>query len=308
MAERAACKQRWLVLALAVSIASGWCLGAPCGGKARAASPNCTCSDCETARWHVVETDSFRILNFGRSPVSRQIAAACERMRAELARQWLPETDGSVWSPKCDLVLHPTDKAYLVEVGRGGRNTVASALVDRKDGRIVRRRIDVRATRADWQTGALAHELAHVVLADRFAAEALPRWLDEGMAILADSREKQQQHRHSLKRAMATGSQFRLAELMALGDYPPAERWGTFYGQSASLVAYLVAEQGHARFVEFVELALDRGYDHALRQVYRFDVGELERRWQHQLTAPSDAASVESRPNHGATSASTSAG
>jgi hypothetical protein len=230
-------------------------------------------------------------------------------MREQLSRQWQSGADREAWTPKCDVVLHPTDAAYLGEVGRGGRQTVASALVDRQDGRIVLRRIDVRATRPDWQTAALAHELAHVVLADRFAHEALPRWLDEGMAILADPREKQQQHRQSLQRAMSRGGQFRLAELLALGDYPPAERWGAFYGQSASLVEYLVAQQGHARFVEFVELALDRGYDHALRQVYDLGIVELERRWQRHLSAPADAASAESRPGHGgAASAATSAG
>lgn len=301
MAERAPSTRPWLVAALAVSLVGGWCALVPLAGAARAAE--------QPVRWQVVETANFRILNYGRRPVSRQVAEACENAREKLSRQWLPGSEQDAWSPKCELVLQPTDNAYLGEVGRGGRNTVASALVDRRDGRIVLRRIDVRATRADWQTAALAHELAHVVLADRFREATLPRWLDEGMAILADPHEKREQHRQSLKRAMTRGTHFRLAELLTLGDYPPAGRWGAFYGQSASVVEYLVEQQGHARFVEFVDLALDRGYDHALREVYGVGIAQLERRWHRHFTSPADEASADSRPKRrGAASEPASAG
>jgi hypothetical protein len=259
-------------------------------------------SACPCARWHIVETASFRILSYGTTPVSSQTAQACERMRDQLTQQWLSDAPGladapaEAWSPKCDLVLHATDAAYVREVGSGGRSTVASALVDRKGGRITLRRIDIRATRSDWLSSALAHELAHVVLCDRFVDEALPRWLDEGIAILADPRQKRQQHQRELERAVARGSQFRVAELFALEDYPAAERWGTFYGQSASLVEYLVSQQGHGRFVEFVELSQEHGYDAALRRVYRFGIAELERRWHAELTAPSATTSRVKRP------------
>lgn len=284
MARRSACARPLLVLAWMVPTVLGLFAEGPFETAARAATPNC--SNCESARWRIVETANFRFYNYDTRPVSPETTAACERMRDELARQWLADADPNAWSPKCHIVLHPTDESYLREVGSGGGSTLASALVNRQRGQISLRRIDVRATRSDWQSAALAHELAHVVLADRFADQALPRWLDEGMAILADPHEKRQRHVRELKRAVARGAQFRVAELLALTDYPPAERWGTFYGQSASLVAYLVEQQGHERFVEFVELALADGYERALRQIYDLGVGELERQWHAQLTAP----------------------
>ena len=148
------------------------------------------------------------------------------------------------------------------------------------------RRVDVRATRAGWRTEALPHELAHVVLADRFESAALPRWLDEGMAILADPAEKRVRHTRGVRRALVAGSQFRLPELLTLSDYPPAHRWGTFYDQSAALVEYLVARKGQEPFVEFVELSLEHGYEHALREVYDVDMGQLERQWRASLVRP----------------------
>ncbi|MEX0676991.1 MAG: peptidase MA family metallohydrolase [Pirellulales bacterium] len=305
MARWAPLARTWLVLAPALVGALGMLSTGRSDARALAACPNCSRSI--PATWHVVETANFRILSFGTHPVSPETARACESLRGQLARQWLAD-DPKPWSPKCDVVLQPTDEAYLREVGGGGRNTVASALIDRRDSRICRRRIDVRASGSDWQTLALAHELAHVVLADRFVHQALPRWVDEGMAILADPPEKRERHERALKRAVARGAQFRLAELLALADYPAADRWGTFYGQSASLVEYLVAQQGHGRFVEFVDLALEHGYENALRRVYSVGIGELERRWHRTLTAADSAAGAEA-PNHrAASSVSSSAG
>ena len=177
-------------------------------------------------------------------------------------------------------MLHPNDGSYAREVGAAGSKTVASSLVDRQSQRIASRRIDIRVHESGWHAAALAHELTHVVLADRFSAQALPRWVDEGLAILADPTDKQQQHFDELKTAMAGGADFRVLELFTLADYPSARRWGAFYGQSASVVRFLVGDSGHDRFLRFVELANDRGYDEALQKVYGFGILELEQRWR----------------------------
>ena len=260
------------------------------GAKPLYAARPCQCEQCPAATWHAVETDNLRVLNHGPHPVAREVAESCEIVREQLARKWLA---GSVrpnhWNPKCDIVLHPTEDGYLREVGQGARNTVASSLIDRKQGNISLRRIDVRATQSNWQTSALGHELTHVVLADRFPAQPLPRWIDEGAAILADSIEKQRLHRKDLQGAVAGRTEFRVLELITLANYPDAQQWGTFYGQSASLVQFLVSEAGEKRFIEFVEASLEHGYETALVQVYCFGIPELERRWYSQLRQPSPA-------------------
>jgi Peptidase MA superfamily len=307
MTRFAAIARLWLVLALAIPGAMGMLAPNRIHAGALAATPHGARR--EPARWHVVETANFRILSYGTAPASAETAAACERQRERLARQWLSDVEPEAWSPKCSVVLHPTDESYLREVGGGGRTTVASSLVDRQAGRICLRRIDVRATRPDWQDAALGHELAHVVLADRFVDQELPRWIDEGMAILADSRDRRDRHKRALKRAIARGTQFRLAELLSLADYPPAERWETFYSQSASLVEYLVEQQGHRRFVEFAELAGAHGCEDALRRVYGVGIGELERRWRRRLAMPSNPAATAKAPNpHPGSSVSSLAG
>jgi hypothetical protein len=208
--------------------------------------------------------------------VDRQTAAACEAEREKIARRWLGPRAAARWAPKCQLVLHSSDESYVREIGVAGRGTLASALIDRAGGKITLRRIDVRAAKRDWLTAALAHELAHVVVADHFPGESLPRWADEGIAILADPADKQRRHRREFEAALAAGGEFRLHELVTLRDYPPAGRWGTFYGQSASLVDYLVRRSDERQFIEFVHASLEHGFERGLRHTYGMHVAQLE--------------------------------
>ena len=155
------------------------------------------------------------------------------------------------------------------------------------------RRIDIRGDRADWFTEALAHELTHIILADRFTEVPIPHWADEGMAIQADTLTKRRLHGKDLQAAVANGGEFRLAELLTMENYPHPSRMGTFYGQSASLVEFLTKLGTKQQLVDFVDQATAVGYDVALRNVYAIaGVGALEQQWQRHLRGqPSEAVS-----------------
>jgi hypothetical protein len=277
-------RERFGKAAIVSGLVAACTLGGFDGVTVSRAATHASRSQCSPPTWHVVETANFKIYSYGVSGVTSETATACEALRSQLAARWLTDAD-QPWSPKCNLVLHTSDEGYLREVGAAGRSTAASTLVDRTAGRVTLRRIDVRANRAGWQAGALGHELTHVLLADRFARHALPRWVDEGVAILADTSEKQRRHRADLEQALAARREFRLIELVTLSDYPEAHRWGTFYGQSASLVEYLVARFGERSFVEFVQAAGEHGYEQALARAYQLSSAELERQWRAHATA-----------------------
>jgi len=248
------------------------------------------------SRWHIAETSNFRILVYGAQPAGVEIGQQCETLRGTLCEKWLGKSSPQ-WTPKCDIVLHSSDASYLGELGQGAASTLASSLVEQKVGRIALRRIDIRASRAGWRQTALPHEMTHVVLADCFKQRPLPRWIDEGMAILADPEIKQAGHRKDLDDAIKARASFRVVELISMEDYPAAQRWGTFYGQSASLVEYLVSQSTPDRFVQFVRLSMDNGYESALTQVYQIDnVMELERRWRAHLSGTGVAKNRQSPP------------
>ena len=194
-------------------------------------------------RWHVVETDNFVVCCDASESSTKLLAHTAESLRRDLQKKWLGEAAASKWNPKCRIVLHPSLESYLAACGRGSEHTVGSSLVKVAQGEITNRQIDLLGGRADFLSAALPHELTHVVLKDRFPNEGLPRWADEGIAILADTEAKQGRHLRDLQQGIANHTLFDTPSLVALEDYPGSDRMGVFYGQSVSLVKFLVDEK-----------------------------------------------------------------
>lgn len=241
-------------------------------------------------RWLVAETPSFWVCCYSEELPAGDIGRHCDTLRSQLCRKWLGEETPASWSPKCSIVLHPDRNSYLAAAGQEAASTAGSSLVERRAGSIVTRRVDLRGDRLDCLTAALPHELTHVILADRFASQSLPRWADEGMAILADTEAKRALHIRGLQSGWARGAVFPVRELLPLRDYPSPERWDVFYGQSTSLVQYLVGQGTPHQFVEFLQQAAAEGYDRALRKSYGISsMDELDRLWRASLPSSSPA-------------------
>jgi hypothetical protein len=112
----------------------------------------------------------------------------------------------------------------------------------------------------------------------------MPRWADEGTAILADPKAKQRRHFEDLRSALKLGDEYHAAALLALDEYPRADRVGVFYGQSASLTEFLVSRQSPKLFIDFIQRANDDGMDAALRECYGFaSLSDLHRQWTRQI-------------------------
>ena len=129
----------------------------------------------------------------------------------------------------------------------------------------IQRRRDIIDLLADHKNlPALAHELAHVVLADVFGDRRPPPWADEGIATLSDSVEKRRLHERDLQRAIFQRATWPLVTLMTRESHPPVAAFPTFYAQSASLTAFLIRRGSPSQFVRFVKTATTCGYDRAL--------------------------------------------
>jgi hypothetical protein len=254
-------------------------MATPCG-----AADSATVTVSKIGPWLRAETANFYICAIAPEAEVRSLAAACERTREQLVRQWLGDKAGAVaWSPKCYVVLHPTAESYLREVGEG-QQTAGSSLIELENKKIVTRRVDLRADHPEGCDDALAHEMTHVVVADGFMERQIPRWADEGMAVLADSTTKQTLHFADLRQARDERGDFRVAELLGLENYPPPEQQGAFYGQSASLTKFLVDKGTPAQFMRFVQRANAQGYDVALRDIYNIpSVIALEQQWARHV-------------------------
>jgi hypothetical protein len=136
----------------------------------------------------------------------------------------------------------------------------------------------------------LPHETTHLVLGDLFADAPLPRWADEGMAVLAESRARCDRYARTLYTCRRQGKLVPLAQLFAQPEYPDAALITAFYVESVSVVDFLVGEKGPQAFVQFLRDVPRTGLDGALERHYGCrNVVALEEQWRIKLFAGVDA-------------------
>jgi hypothetical protein len=278
---------------MAVSLAGQRLLGADDPSTCKCPANCLCCEKCSRCgKWYVVETENFQACCLDSQSTAKLLAKTAEALRISLQTKWLGDDSQKTWTPKCQIVLHPNLDSYISACGRGSEHTVGSSLVKAENARIGSRRIDLLGDRPYFLTAALPHELTHVVIKDCFPSITVPRWADEGAAILADTDAKQGRHQKDLEAALVRNTTFDLAALMTMETYPRPERVGTFYGQSASLAEYLIDQKKPAQFVVFIQRATAEGYDAALRECYGIsDVRELDRQWRRHIDSIATAKS-----------------
>lgn len=208
-----------------------------------------------------------------------------ERVRRIAFEQLLATTDPLPWNEPCLIVVHPTAESFAAAVGVEPVAIRGATSIEFLAHNVSSRQIDVMGDGDETVPDALAHELVHVVLADHFSRLPPPRWADEGMAVLFDSILKQQRHNADLEHAVRHGQTWSAGDLAALEEYPDSlRRQQIFYGQSAALVRWLIAEQGAATFIRFVDDSSTVGFSAALQDHYGLDaVADLEPAWRQGI-------------------------
>ncbi len=213
----------------------------------------------------VPEKGRYRTPNFVvRAPttrMAREVAEAAERCRREQARLWLgKELPG--WSRRCE-----------VRIVGGALHNGTTALVF-YNGRVLRQSMELQGPSKD----AIAHEVTHTVLASHFRCP-VPRWADEGAALLSEGAEARQAWEGRLAGVRATaGRAIPLRRLLSLDGYPAD--LNAFYAQSHSLARFLVEARGRATFLAFVGDGLAGNWNKAVKAHYGYqDVDDLEKAW-----------------------------
>lgn len=225
--------------------------------------------------WSVAETKNFRI--FHRDPaLAEEVGRLAEESRKANHEFWFPNEPLHDWSPVCELYLYPTAYEYGQATGVGPQSPGHSKVVN-DQGRITSRAVCLRCDDPNMKHAVLPHEITHVVLAGQFGPYSLPRWADEGMAVLTEPRDKQDSHLVNLSRSRGSMRGFTCADVLTMADYPTGGQMLDFYAHSVGLCRYLVDRYGSTKFVAFLRGALERrNYETALREVYAVDFNSLE--------------------------------
>lgn len=213
-------------------------------------------------------TPNFRIHWCAAAGDVRALADRCERLAAASKETWLTADRRAAWVPQCDVIVHPDTADYVQCLGAGSEQTSGCATIRLQDGRVVLRRIDLRADAGDWMSEALPHELTHVVLADRFCRTQIPPWADEGIAMLSESPQKLKQRLSDLRQAANGGLVYTPRELTSVKSSPEPAFRALFFGQSLELVSLLLECGSREQLLQFVDASQTKDFDAALRDVY----------------------------------------
>jgi hypothetical protein len=235
--------------------------------------------------WQLAETANFCIFHRGTEDYAVQVAHLVERVRDQMHRKWFG-VEPPPWTPKCVVVIHASPEDYQKATGVGRESPGhASIGLDKQVGRIATRRIDFPSGNPALMTDVLPHEATHVVLGGNFGKFEVPRWADEGMAVLSETESRIEAHRRNLAKACRDGRLMSVREVITSKDYPHPSRVMTFYAQSTSLVEYLTKLNGAVTFARFVRDGLEgNNYEAALRKHYKItDFNELEQRWRRHI-------------------------
>jgi RNA polymerase sigma factor (sigma-70 family) len=215
-----------------------------------------------------IETPNFSVS--GVPPrVARLIAESAERHRKEVAERWLGKALPN-WPEPCPIEVRINDKG-----SPGGATTFA--FLERK----IEMRMRLEGSLDRLLADTLPHEVTHTVLATHFG-KSVPRWADEGIAMLNESPEEQQRHQRLFHELAAERRNIKLDKLFKFKDYPDDVM--VLFAQGFSVTHFLVERKDRPTLLKFVKDGMDSGWDKAAKKHYGFgDVAELEQSWLDSL-------------------------
>ncbi|MEX0786842.1 MAG: peptidase MA family metallohydrolase [Dehalococcoidia bacterium] len=147
---------------------------------------------------------------------------------------------------------------------------------------------DTAMVSADEAPGDITrHEIAHIVVREALGRRAgIPDWLHEGIAVYAQLQPLPDQRR-AVDLAIESGDIISVRSLSSSSSGALSSRVSLFYGQSWSLVQFLVDMHGQEQFAAFVRAFKDgAATGDALQEVYGFDQDGLENAWRESVGLP----------------------
>lgn len=223
---------------------------------------------------NALDSKSFVVKYSGRKAVAEEVIRAAEVARQEVFKRWSGPAGGE-WTPKCEIVLHPTAEAFAAATGMSASAT-GRAEVKLSGGQVASRRIDLRADDETLTETALPRELAHVVFADLFPTQPPPAWAGLAMAVLSTNESEIGRYLRTAQRCARDG-ELPTADSVLTADAVPARGVTGFHAESVAVADYLVRWKGEKMFTAFVRDSLRYGHEAALKRQYGFADGrELE--------------------------------
>jgi hypothetical protein len=202
---------------------------------------------------------------------AKQLAETAEAARKDLALKWLGKELPPFAEP-CPI------RVTLQDAAPGGATSIA---FDR--GQVLSRDMHVEGALERVRVGVLPHEITHVLFAE-FFRRPIPRWADEGGAVLGEDKGTQQIYLERMRNILGLRPDraIPLRRLFPMTDYPSDLM--VLYAEGTTVSQFLVEAGGRKEFLDFVSDGMDGDWDKAVKDHYGWkDVDELEEKWRASL-------------------------
>jgi hypothetical protein len=223
----------------------------------------------EKSRTGLATNANFHVLADSQ-PFAEELADKANVLRAEIAKEWL------------DTFIPDGFGPASINVFLSDRNVARTWLID-EDGSRDAHLVWIYSLPENLDA-ALAHEIAHIVLANRYAD--LPAFAHEAVASSYDGEERRTIRRDTLQWFANHNRWPDLAHIFAAESIKPSNQAG--YATAVSIRDFLFSqsENNRRRFLDFSVYGHKRGWDAALAKFYGFrDLGHFEAEWRTWVIA-----------------------
>jgi hypothetical protein len=217
---------------------------------------------------------------------ARLIAEAAEQHRKVQALAWLGE-ELPPWPEPCPI------KVAITNSGSAGATTFAF-----ERGAVKEQHMHLEGALDQILADSLPHEVTHTVFAHHLGVP-VPRWADEGAAIMSEDDEEQQRHEKLLRQILDTpGRAIPLRRLFPMRDFPSDVM--VLFAEGYSVTHFLVERKDRRTFLAFVKQGMKDDWDGAADRHYGFrDVKDLEQGWFAQFRRDRAGEEGDDRPVRG---------
>jgi len=218
----------------------------------------------EKSRTGLATNANFHVLADSQ-PFAEELAEKANVLRAEIAKEWL------------DTFIPDGFGPASINVFLSDRNVARTWLMDENGSRDAH--LVWIYSLPENLDAALAHEIAHIVLANRYAE--LPAFAHEAVASSYDGEERRT-IRHDALQWFARHNRWPdLARTLTAETINPSNQAG--YATAVSIRDFLFSrsENNRRRFLDFSVYGHKQGWDAALGKYYGFrDLGHFETEWR----------------------------
>jgi hypothetical protein len=196
-----------------------------------------------------------------------QIAEAAEKVRHDLAIEWLGTTIPD-WPQACTITVQVGS-----QLAAGGATTSVY-----NHGEVFVWRMTIQGPVERIFDSVLPHEITHAIFASHFRQQ-LPRWADEGGATNVELACQKTKYREMLLKCLRSGRGIAFNQMFTMTEYPADMM--PLYTQGYALAEFLIQRSGRRKYVDFLTAGLKSGnWSEEVQRHYGIpDLGELQIAW-----------------------------